>query len=39
MSEAYIGDIRIFSFDFPPKDWAFCNGTLLPINANQALFP
>jgi len=28
----------MFSFNFPPKGWAFCNGQLLPINQNQALF-
>jgi microcystin-dependent protein len=30
--------MRIFSFNFPPKGWAMCNGQLLPINQNQALF-
>lgn len=34
----YIGEIRLMSFDFPPKGWAKCNGQLLPINQNQALF-
>ncbi|HBZ70348.1 MAG TPA: phage tail protein [Deltaproteobacteria bacterium] len=38
MSEPFLGEIRIFSFNFPPKGWAFCNGQLLPINQNQALF-
>ena len=38
MGTPYIGEIRIFSFNFPPKGWAFCNGQLLPINQNQALF-
>jgi microcystin-dependent protein len=38
MSEPFIGEIRILSFNFPPKGWAFCNGQLLPINQNQALF-
>ena len=38
MAEPYLSEIRIFSFDFPPKGWAFCNGQLLPINQNQALF-
>jgi len=38
MSEPFIGEIKIMSFNFPPKGWAFCNGQLLPINQNQALF-
>lgn len=38
MGEPFLGEIRVFSFNFPPRGWAFCNGTLLPINANQALF-
>jgi microcystin-dependent protein len=38
MSEPFLSEIRLFSFNFPPKGWAFCNGQLLPINQNQALF-
>jgi len=38
MSSPYLGEIRIFSFNFPPKGWAQCNGQLLPINQYQALF-
>lgn len=38
MSEPFLAEIRIFSFNFPPKGWAFCNGQFLPINQNQALF-
>jgi microcystin-dependent protein len=38
MAEPFLSEIRIFSFNFPPKGWAFCNGQLLPINQNQALF-
>ncbi len=38
MSTPFLAEIRIFSFNFPPKGWAFCNGQLLPINQNQALF-
>ena len=34
----YIGDIMLISFNFAPKNWALCNGQLLPINQNQALF-
>jgi microcystin-dependent protein len=38
MSEPFLGEIRLMSFQFPPKGWALCNGQLLPINQNQALF-
>ena len=38
MSDPYLGEIRVFSFNFPPKGWAMCNGQQLPINQNQALF-
>lgn len=38
MSDPYIGEIKIISFTYPPKGWAFCNGQLLPIAQNQALF-
>ena len=38
MAEPFLGEMRIFSFGFPPKGWALCNGQLLPINQNQALF-
>src|SRR5271170_3870155 len=38
MSEPFLGQISIFSFSFPPKNWALCNGQLLAINQNQALF-
>ena len=38
MSDPYIGEIKITSFTYPPRGWAFCNGQLLPINQNQALF-
>lgn len=38
MAEPFLSEIRIMSFSFPPKGWAFCNGQLLPINQNQALF-
>jgi microcystin-dependent protein len=34
----YIGEIMLISWNFPPKGWTFCNGQLLPINQNQALF-
>ena len=38
MAEPYLAEIRIMSFEFAPKGWALCNGQLLPINQNQALF-
>lgn len=38
MGIPYLGEIRLMSFNFPPKGWAMCNGQLLPINQNQALF-
>jgi microcystin-dependent protein len=38
VAEPFLGELRIMSFSFPPKGWALCNGQLLPINQNQALF-
>jgi microcystin-dependent protein len=38
MAEPFLAEIRIMSFVFAPKGWALCNGQLLPINQNQALF-
>lgn len=38
MSTPFIGQLSLFSFGFAPKGWAMCNGQLLPINQNQALF-
>jgi microcystin-dependent protein len=38
MAEPFLGEIRLMSFDFAPRGWALCNGQLLPINQNQALF-
>ena len=38
MSTPYLSQIMLFSFNFPPKGWAMCNGQILPINQNQALF-
>jgi microcystin-dependent protein len=38
MSEPFLSEIKIVSFNFAPKGWALCNGQLLPINQNQALF-
>ena len=38
MAEPFLSEIRMFSFGFAPKGWALCNGQLLPINQNQALF-
>jgi microcystin-dependent protein len=36
--DPFLGEIRIFSFTFPPRGWASCSGQLLAINQNQALF-
>ena len=38
MSTPFLGEIKIISWNFAPKGWAFCNGQLMPINQNQALF-
>jgi microcystin-dependent protein len=38
MGEPFLAEIRIVSFNFAPKGWAFCDGQTLPINQNQALF-
>jgi microcystin-dependent protein len=38
MGTPFLAEIRIFSFNFPPQGWAVCDGQLLPINQNQALF-
>lgn len=38
MSDQYLGELRLMSFSFPPKGWALCNGQILSIQQNQALF-
>lgn len=38
MSDPFVAEIRIFPFNFAPKGWAFCDGQLLPISQNTALF-
>ena len=38
MSDPFVAEIRILPFNFSPKGWAFCNGQLLPISQNTALF-
>jgi len=38
MSTPFLAEIKIVSFNFPPRGWALCNGQFLPINQNQALF-
>lgn len=38
MPDPFIGEIRMFAFGFAPQGWALCNGQLLPIAQNQALF-
>ena len=38
MADPFVAEIRIFPFSFAPKGWAFCNGQLLPLSQNTALF-
>ena len=38
MTEPYIGEIQLFGFNFNPRGWAFCDGAMLPIPQNTALF-
>jgi microcystin-dependent protein len=38
MADPFVAEMRIFGFNFAPKGWAFCNGQLLPISQNTALF-
>ena len=38
MAEPFLSEIRLMSFNYAPRTWAMCNGQLLPINQNQALF-
>jgi microcystin-dependent protein len=38
MSNPFVAEIRIFAGNFPPRGWAFCNGQLMPISQNTALF-
>lgn len=38
MSDQFVAEMRIFPFNFAPKGWAFCNGQLLPLSQNTALF-
>lgn len=38
MADPFVAEVRIFAFNFPPKGWAFCNGQILPISQNTALF-
>src|SRR5688500_7364451 len=38
MSEGFIGEIRIFAGNFPPNGWVFCDGQLMPISENDAMF-
>src|SRR5437764_15269662 len=38
MSQPFLAEVTIFGFNFPPKGWAFCQGQLLPISQNTALF-
>jgi microcystin-dependent protein len=38
MEQPFVGQIQIYAFSFPPRNWAFCQGQLLPISQNTALF-
>jgi microcystin-dependent protein len=38
MGEPFLAEIRMVSFNFPPRGWAFCDGQTLPINSNQSLY-
>jgi microcystin-dependent protein len=38
MADPFVGEIRIFGFNFAPQDWAFCDGHLLQVSQNQALY-
>jgi len=38
VSEPFVAEIRAFAFSFPPRGWAYCNGQILPISQNTALF-
>ncbi|MCP4153797.1 MAG: phage tail protein, partial [bacterium] len=38
MSEPFLGEIRMFGFNFPPRGWSLCNGQLLPINQHSPLY-
>ena len=38
MGQPFLGEIKIMSFGYAPRNWAMCNGQFLPINQNQALF-
>jgi microcystin-dependent protein len=38
VAEPFLGEVRIMSFGYAPRGWALCNGQLMPINQNQALF-
>jgi microcystin-dependent protein len=38
MTDQFVGEIRMVGFNFPPQGWAYCNGQILPISQNTALF-
>ena len=38
MADGFLSELRIFSFNYAPRNWTLCNGQLMPINQNQALF-
>ena len=38
MTDPFVAEIRVYGFNFPPKGWAFCDGQILPLSQNTALF-
>ena len=38
MADPFVAEIRMYPFNFPPKGWAFCDGQILPLSQNTALF-
>ena len=38
MTDPFYGEIQMFAFNYSPADWAFCNGALIPIRQNPALY-
>lgn len=38
MADPFVAEVRMFPFNFPPTGWAFCNGQILPLSQNTALF-
>ena len=38
MSEPFLAEIRMVGFNFPPRNWAYCDGSLIPIGQNETLY-